>query len=75
MLCGLTVGLLFGRGASGPPLNWLGSVLVWSTVGYGEQPLRVLGFSGVVVGVAALCWATEAQFGAGLSAGAGSWDT
>jgi hypothetical protein len=65
---GLTVGLLLGRGAFGPLLKWLGNVFIWSTMGYGEQPLRVLGFSGVVVvGFAALYWAAETQLGAGPS--------
>lgn len=65
---GLTVGLLFGWGTFGPLLKWLGNVFIWATMGYGEQPLRVLGFSGVVVvGFATLYWGAETYFGAGPS--------
>lgn len=68
---GLTAGLLLGRGAFGPPLNWLGNVFIWSAIWYRERLLRVLGFSGVASGVAALYWAAETQFDAGPSVGDG----
>jgi hypothetical protein len=63
---GLAFGLLLGRGTFGPLLKWLGTVFIWATMGYGERPLRVLGFSGVVVaGFATLYWAAETYFDAG----------
>jgi hypothetical protein len=32
-------------GPVGAGLNWLGNVFLWGTMGYGERPLRVLGFA------------------------------
>ncbi|WP_318569676.1 hypothetical protein [Salinigranum marinum] len=53
-------------------LDWLGNVFLWATMGYGERPLRVLGFAAsIVVAFAMFFWAAQAVGGVAPFAGSG----
>lgn len=54
-------------------LDWLGNVFLWATMGYGERPLRVLGFAAsIVVAFATFFWAAQAVGGVAPFSGSGA---
>jgi hypothetical protein len=63
---GVGVALLLQEGGR----EWLGNAFLWATMGYGERPLRVLGFSIVIVVLFALGYrAAGVDHGVGVAAG------
>ncbi|MFB6255785.1 MAG: hypothetical protein ABEH58_03500, partial [Haloplanus sp.] len=58
------VGVRLGRRRLDALFDWFGNLFFLLTMGYGEKPQRVLGFSGVIVAAFGLVyWATGADIG------------
>lgn len=52
-------------------LDWFGNIFLWGTMGYGERPLRALGFAGAIIMMFAVFYWTVEEF-IGISVAAGS---